>query len=137
LLFEDDRDVNLENFDIFKNQENMKNSFISDVDMSFTIIPEKYLKDEFDVNCTALPLIQKFRNGQKKSKGGQSFNLLKNYSNKRMSFNDLDTKHENHNVNNIILSHLSTKRKDFNTDRFRKIFERYDKILNDVKRNII
>jgi hypothetical protein len=115
----------------------MKNSFISDVDLSFTIIPEKYLKDEFDVNSTTLPSIQKSRIGKKKNKEARSYNFLKNNSHKKISFNELDIKHENHHVNNMILSHLSTKRKDFNTDRFRKIFERFDKILNDFKKNIL
>jgi hypothetical protein len=115
----------------------MKNSFISDVDMSFTIIPEKYLKDDFDINCITLPSIQKFKNKLNKTKRGKSINFLKNPSFKKTAYNELDVKHENHHVNNMILSHLSTKRKDFNTDRFRKIFERFDVILNNLKKNLL
>jgi tetratricopeptide (TPR) repeat protein len=40
-LFGDTKDIDLENIDIIKNQETMNNSFISEIDMSFSIIPEK------------------------------------------------------------------------------------------------
>lgn len=115
----------------------MKNSFISDVDMSFTIIPEKYLRDDYDINCLTLPSIRKFNKNHSISNRASILNVLKNRSHQKPSFNDLDIKHENHHVNNMILSHLSTKRKDFNTDRFRKIFERFDQILNNIKKFIL
>lgn len=37
-------------------------------------------------------------------------------------------------VDNMILSHLSTKRKEFNHDRMRKIFEKFDKQVLELKK---
>ena len=47
LLYETARNIDLETYDILKNQEMMKNSFISDVNMTFQIIYEKYLSKDY------------------------------------------------------------------------------------------
>lgn len=133
LLFEDDQEIDLENFDILKNQENMRNSFISEVDMSFPIIPEKYLKDEFDISSIKLPKIDKLKQN---FKTGNSYDIFGKNRLKAKTINNFDMKDENNHVNDMILSHLSTKRKDFNTDRFRKIFERFEKISTEIKKKI-
>ena len=134
LLFEDDQEIDLENFDILKNQENMKNSFISEVDMSFPIIPEKYLKDEYDMDSIKFPKIEKSKIGMQNFKTGNRYDVFG--KNKAKTKNNFDMKEENNHVNDMILSHLSTKRKDFNTDRFRKIFDRFEKISSEIKKNI-
>lgn len=45
-LSEESKAIDLESADVLVNQESMKNSFVSEVDMTFAIISEKYLKDE-------------------------------------------------------------------------------------------
>ena len=47
LLYESAKHIDLETYDILKNQEMMKNSFISDVNMTFQIIYEKYLSKDY------------------------------------------------------------------------------------------
>ena len=47
LLYETAINIDLETYDILKNQEMMKNSFISDVNMTFQIIYEKYLSKDY------------------------------------------------------------------------------------------
>ena len=37
-------------------------------------------------------------------------------------------------VDNMILSHLSTKRKEYSIERFEKIFERFDKLFPEIKK---
>lgn len=107
-----DEKVELDNYDIFSNQEIMKNSFISDVDMSFQIIFDK----SHDMT--------KYDDSQTNSKNkNKSFNMP------TFNFNDgtADSIRENlENTNNLILSHLSTKRKDYNVERFEGLFKRFD-----------
>ena len=48
MLYENTKmEIDLENYDLLKNQDMMKNSFISDVDMTFQVIHEKYLDENF------------------------------------------------------------------------------------------
>jgi hypothetical protein len=101
-------------------QETMNNSFISEIDMSFSIIPEKYL----DLNF--LPDITSKRSNNYKSK-------TPNIKNRKVQ---IAPNRNNNIVDNMILSHLSSNRKEFNSDRFKKIFERFDKLLNDMKNDI-
>jgi hypothetical protein len=123
-LFEDNKFVDLENVDILKNQDNMKNSFISDVDMTFSIIPEKYLRED-----SYLPEMPKL-----KSLTTRTINKdLRSKASKVKKAGEGGFRHNNNIVDNMILSHLSTKRKEFNTDRFRKIFENFDMTIFDLK----
>jgi tetratricopeptide (TPR) repeat protein len=129
-LFDENKQVDLESVDIFKNQEGMKNSFISEVDMTFPVILEKYLKDEEDLTDISIPAMNKFNHLFQTKKNI----ILNKKSHKKLFIHNESSKiRENHIVDNLILSHLSTKRKEFNTDRFKKIFERFDKMLEDVK----
>lgn len=97
----------------------MKNSFVSEVDMTFATIREKYIDDAY------LELVASDR-GIK-----QSFGTFKVTSSKKK-----ETKREDNivKVDNMILSHLSSKRKTFSIDRFEKIFERFDKYFIEIKR---
>jgi tetratricopeptide (TPR) repeat protein len=121
-LFEENKSIDLETVDILKNQDNMKNSFISDVDMTFSVIPEKYLSEDhvFHPVMSKINMMINNTNGFKKSKAKEKYQIG-------------ISRRTNNVVDNMILSHLSTKRKEFNTDRFRKIFESFDKILNESK----
>ncbi|MCQ2815935.1 MAG: tetratricopeptide repeat protein [archaeon] len=108
--------ISLETYDILSNEEIMKNSFISDVDMSFQIIFEKS------------PEMQKYESSENEKK--------KKLSSKETSgiFNPLAsdmTKENLANSDNLILSHLSSKRKDYNVERFEGLFARFDKELKE------
>ena len=103
----------------------MKNSFISEVDMTFSIIPEKYLSDE----GSFLPMMSKLNSL-----------VFRTNKDNRSKINKVKVaeggfRSNNNVVDNMILSHLSTKRKEFNSDRFRKIFENFDKFLHEAKDN--
>ena len=118
LLYETARNIDLETYDILKNQEIMKNSFISDVNMTFQIIYEKYLSKDYlhDPNE-----VKKKHNYEK---------LLK----KRNGFYDNKTEKDNlGHIDNLILSHLSTKRKDYSNERFEKIFQRFDSMFSEFE----
>ncbi len=39
-------------------------------------------------------------------------------------------------INNLILSHLSTKRKDYSNERFEKIFQRFDLMFSDFEQKL-
>ena len=57
----------------------------------------------------------------------KSMGLSKKNKNEKENLNQID---------NLILSHLSTKRKDYNNERFEKIFQRFDQLFNEfVKKN--
>ena len=44
-----------------------------------------------------------------------------------------DNRHKNQNIaDNMILSHLSSKRKEYNIERFEKIFDKFDKMLDEL-----
>lgn len=126
-LFEDNKFVDLENVDILKNQDNMKNSFISEVDMTFSIIPEKYLREE-----SYLPEMPKLKSLTTRSLNKET----RAKTNKVKKVGEGGFRQTNNIVENMILSHLSTKRKEFNSDRFRKIFENFDITLFEVKDNL-
>ena len=118
LLYETARNIDLETYDILKNQEMMKNSFISDVNMTFQIIYEKYLSKDYlhDPNE-----VKKKHNYEK---------LLK----KRNGFYDNKSEKDNlGHIDNLILSHLSTKRKDYSNERFEKIFQRFDSMFSEFE----
>ncbi len=118
LLYETARNIDLETYDILKNQEMMKNSFISEVNMTFQIIYEKYLSKDYlhDPNE-----VKKKHNYEK---------LLK----KRNGFYDNKTEKDNlGHIDNLILSHLSTKRKDYSNERFEKIFQRFDSMFSEFE----
>jgi hypothetical protein len=105
----------------------MKNSFISEVDMTFSIIPEKYLRDE-----SYLPEMPKL-----KSFNSRPLNKdIRSKANKVKKLGEGGFRQTNNIVENMILSHLSTKRKEFNSDRFRKVFENFDTTIFEVKENL-
>ena len=121
LLYETARNIDLETYDILKNQEMMKNSFISDVNMTFQIIYEKYLSKDYlhDPNE-----VKKKHNYEK---------MLK----KRNGFFENKTEKDNlGHIDNLILSHLSTKRKDYSNERFEKIFQRFDLMFSDFEQKL-
>jgi len=132
-LFEENKIVDLESVDILKNQEGMKNSFISEVDITFPIINEKYLKDDDSPSYSEsfLPNLGKFKPAIK----SKFFLNTKKLQSKVNIKRTLITKNS-HIVDNLILSHLSTKRKEYSTDRFRYIFERFDKMFVDFKASL-
>ena len=123
-LFEDNKEVDLENVDIIKNQEQMNNSFISEIDMSFSIIPENYL---LDINY--LPEISNKKYSHNNFKSNSTSNLKKRKVQMESNFRGTSSI-----VDNMILSHLSTKRKEFNSDRFKKIFDRFDKLFEELRK---
>ena len=47
MLYENNKKIDFDTYDILKNQENWKNSFISEVDMTFQIIHTKYLEKDY------------------------------------------------------------------------------------------
>lgn len=120
--------INLETYDLLRNQDMMKNSFISDVDMSFQVIHEKYLSDDYlDDNSSKKEAIGYYDKYKKNMGFKKSLGLSKKNKNEKENLNQID---------NLILSHLSTKRKDYNNERFEKIFQRFDQLFNEfVKKN--
>lgn len=99
--------------------------------MTFAIINENYLKEE-DQENSILPILAKMKPSLKNKKDKMSKTKI---TKQKVTKEKLLRNNENI-VDNMILSHLSTKRKEFNSDRFRKIFERFDKMMDEVKMNI-
>lgn len=118
----------------------MKNSFVSEVDMSFAIITEDYLKEEFHFHKIQIEEEMEHFNWNKYIKAydrpGLAANAKKNYNVKvkkskvkNQNLLEVNQRQTNHIAENMILSHLSTKRKEFSIKRFDKIFLRFDKYL--------
>ena len=123
MLYENTRNkVDLETYDILKNQEMWKNSFISEVDMTFQIITTKYLENDY-LNNEKEAKKKLYYEKYKKKKGD-------------LSSNDKNIKENLGQSDNLILSHLSTKRKDYSSERFENIFKRFDHMFdNFAKKN--
>ena len=118
--------INLETYDLLRNQDMMKNSFISDVDMSFQVIHEKYLSDDYLDDTSSKKEAIGYYDKYKKNMGfKKSMGLSKKNKNEKENLNQID---------NLILSHLSTKRKDYNNERFEKIFQRFDQLFNEFEK---
>jgi len=103
MLYENNKKFDFDTYDILKNQETWKNSFISEVDMTFQIINTKYLENDY-LNTD---------NEKKKLKKKK-----RDFSN----INKIDKENLGQ-IDNLILSHLSTKRKDYSSERFEYIFK--------------
>ena len=115
MLYENNRKFDFDTYDILKNQETWKNSFISDVDMTFQIINIKYLENDYLNNETEMKK-KLYYEKYKKKKGELS------------SINKIDKENLGQ-IDNLILSHLSTKRKDYSSERFEYIFKRFDRLF--------
>lgn len=104
-------ELTLEECDPLQNPEVMKNSFTSDVDMSFQIIFDKRFSDD----------IYEDDNEKKKNKDEKNNNVNNNKYGKSNVIRDCP-------INNDIqiLSHLSTKRKDYSVERFEMLFKRFE-----------
>jgi len=109
MLYENNKKFDFDTYDILKNQETWKNSFISEVDMTFQIINTKYLENDY-LNTD---------NEKKKLKKKK-----RDFSN----INKIDKENLGQ-IDNLILSHLSTKRKDYSSERFEYIFKRFDRLF--------
>ena len=109
MLYENNKKFDFDTYDILKNQETWKNSFISEVDMTFQIIKTKYLENDY-LNTD---------NEKKKLKKKK-----RDFSN----INKIDKENLGQ-IDNLILSHLSTKRKDYSSERFEYIFKRFDRLF--------
>ena len=117
MLYENTRNkIDLETYDILKNQEMWKNSFISDVDMTFQIITTKYLENDYLNNANETKKKMDYEK-YKKKKGD-------------LSSSDKNIKENLGQSDNLILSHLSTKRKDYSSERFENIFKRFDHLFD-------
>ena len=115
MLYENNKQIDFDNYDILKNQENWKNSFISEVDLTFQVNIIKYLENDYlnnENDAKAKVYYEKYR----KKKGDMS-NLNK------------ENKESMGQIDNLILSHLSTKRKDYSSERFEFIFKRFDRLF--------
>ena len=115
MLYENNKQIDFDNYDILKNQENWKNSFISEVDLTFQVNIIKYLENDYlnnENDAKAKIYYEKYR----KKKGDMS-NLNK------------ENKESMGQIDNLILSHLSTKRKDYSSERFEFIFKRFDRLF--------
>ena len=121
LLYETARNIDLETYDILKNQEMMKNSFISDVNMTFQIIYEKYLSKDYLHDPNEVNKKHNYEKILKKS------NVMFENKNEKDNLGHID---------NLILSHLSTKRKDYSNERFEKIFQRFDLMFSDFEQKL-
>ena len=115
-LYENNRKFDFDTYDILKNQENWKNSFISEVDLSFQIINSKYLENDY-LNNEGDIKKKLYYEKYKKKKGD-------------ISSNDKVDKESLGQIDNLILSHLSTKRKDYSSERFEFIFKRFDRLFD-------
>jgi len=115
MLYENNKKIDFDTYDILKNQENWKNSFISEVDMTFQIIHTKYLEKDYLNNENEMKK-KLYYEKYKKKKGELS------------SSNKIDKENLGQ-IDNLILSHLSTKRKDYSSERFEFIFKRFDRLL--------
>ena len=115
MLYENNKKIDFDTYDILKNQENWKNSFISEVDMTFQIIHTKYLEKDYLNNENEMKK-KLYYEKYKKKKGELS------------SSNKIDKENLGQ-IDNLILSHLSTKRKDYSSERFEYIFKRFDKLF--------
>jgi tetratricopeptide (TPR) repeat protein len=122
MLYENTKmEIDLENYDLLKNQDMMKNSFISDVDMTFQVIHEKYLDENF---------LEENNSKQQQGKAyGSKKTMFKNSG--KSSTKKIGEKNSLMQVDNLILSHLSTKLRDFNNERFEKIFQRFDSLFKE------
>ena len=109
MLYDNNKKFDFDTYDILKNQETWKNSFISEVDMTFQIINTKYLENDY-LNTD---------NEKKKLKKKK-----RDFSN----INKIDKENLGQ-IDNLILSHLSTKRKDYSSERFEYIFKRFDRLF--------
>jgi len=120
-LYETEKKViDLETYDLLSNQDKdmMKDTYVEEIDMNFQIIYEKYLTQDYLNNDE--------NNNKKKNK-------YEKYKKKKTVYRDSskNEKDELNNINNLILSHLSNKRKDFNNERFEKNFERFDLLFKE------
>ena len=115
MLYENNKKIDFDTYDILKNQENWKNSFISEVDMTFQIIHTKYLEKDYLNNENEMKK-KLYYEKYKKKKGELS------------SSNKIDKENLGQ-IDNLILSHLSTKRKDYSSERFEYIFKRFDRLF--------
>ena len=120
-LYETEKKViDLETYDLLSNQDKdmMKDTYVEEIDMNFQIIYEKYLTQDYLSNVE--------NNNKKKNK-------YEKYKKKKTVYRDSskNEKDELNNINNLILSHLSNKRKDFNNERFEKNFERFDLLFKE------
>jgi hypothetical protein len=120
-LYETEKKViDLETYDLLSNQDKdmMKDTYVEEIDMNFQIIYEKYLTQDYLSNDE--------NNNKKKNK-------YEKYKKKKTVYRDSskNEKDELNNINNLILSHLSNKRKDFNNERFEKNFERFDLLFKE------
>ncbi len=99
--------------------------------MTFSIIPEKYLKEDINyvssLSKSKFPSLASVSDLQKNKNGFIMKKRVTLEDNLRMNNNN-----NNNIVDNMILSHLSTKRKEFNSDRFRKIFEKFDSMIEEL-----
>ena len=115
VLYENNRKFDFDTYDILRNQETWKNSFISDVDMTFQIITTKYLEHDYLNNENEMKK-KLYYEKYKKKKGELS------------SISKVDKENLGQ-IDNLILSHLSTKRKDYSSERFEFIFKRFDRLF--------
>ena len=115
MLYENNKKFDFDTYDILKNQETWKNSFISDVDMTFQITTTKYLEHDYLNNENEMKK-KLYYEKYKKKKGELS------------SINKVDKENLGQ-IDNLILSHLSTKRKDYSSERFEFIFKRFDRLF--------
>ena len=114
-LYENGKKFDFDTYDILKNQENWKNSFISEVDLSFQISNTKYLDHDY-LNNEGEMKKKMYYEKYKKKKGD-------------ISSSDKVDKENLGQIDNLILSHLSTKRKDYSSERFEFIFKRFDRLF--------
>ena len=114
-LYENNKKFDFDTYDILKNQENWKNSFISEVDLSFQIAHTKYLEHDY-LNNEGEIKKKMYYEKYKKKKGD-------------ISSSDKVDKENLGQIDNLILSHLSTKRKDYSSERFEFIFKRFDRLF--------
>ena len=57
---------------------------------------------------------------------------------KRNGFSESKSEKDNlGHIDNLILSHLSTKRKDYSNERFEKIFQRFDSLFAEFEQKLI
>jgi len=121
----------------YKLQEGLKNSNISESDITFTIINSEIMglknkiandKDD-EESChsrrqMAMSYSRRIMPGTFKSKHSKRTNLLNENEGKSGNLAD-----------NMILSHLSLKRKEADIERFDKIFEYFNKRWVNVKKS--
>lgn len=86
--------------------------------MSFQIIHEKYLTHDYSEEGNGKKDNDKYKSRSKFKKNGNA-----NDKSEKDGFNQID---------NLILSHLSTKRKDYSNERFERIFRRFDENFKEL-----